>query len=69
MMDCKEEIIKFIDGKIELYLKFRSIIHTLIDITHYSPQNLEVFKLVSDISIRIDELYKLKMELSRNNES
>jgi len=70
MMDCKGEIIKFIDSKMELYIKLRSILYTLIDINHYSPSNLEVFKSISDITIRLDELYQLKMELTRrNNES
>ena len=64
----KEEILKFIDSKIELYTQFRTILYTQIDTVHYSPQNTEIFKLISEITIRMDELYQLNMRLGNNDD-
>lgn len=60
----KEELLKFIDDKINLYSEFRKILYDLIDDVHYSPQNIEIFKLLPEIFVRHDELYQLKQRLT-----
>jgi hypothetical protein len=63
IVESRNEIIKYLESKIGLYLELRKILYSTIDTVHYSPSNLEVFRYISDISVRMDELYQLKMTL------
>lgn len=60
-------VLEFIDTKIKQYEQFRSILYELIDIKHYSPNNMSVFATLSNISIRMDELRQIKEGLNNND--
>lgn len=63
----KEQIIKYINDKIKKYDQFKKIMYDVIDQTHYPTSNIEVFKIISDLTIRQTELYDLVNGLTRNN--
>jgi hypothetical protein len=64
IIESRNDIIQYLDTKLGLYLEFRKILYSVIDTVHYSPSNLETFKVISEVSIRMDELHQLKMRLT-----
>lgn len=59
-----EEILKYIDERIEFISKHRNTLYDAVDVKHYSNSNLYIFQIIQEFTIRIDELYELKSNLT-----
>lgn len=64
-----EEYLNILKEKIKQYERYRNTLYSMIDLVHNSPNNIQTFKELEEIYIRLDELYQIVYNKSGSQNS